>query len=90
MGKETYFGGIIMARIEVIEVKDLDDYFRFERLRTELVLLLKQIESLSQLKLEKLKRVKEVARSLDILKSKHKIKLEEDLTKVVRKYARGY
>lgn len=79
-----------MARIEVIEVKDLDDYFRFERLRTELVLLLKQIESLSQLKLEKLKRVKEVARSLDILKSKHKIKLEEDLTKVVRKYARGY
>ena len=76
-------------KIDVIKVDDLEDYFRFEKLRTELVIKLTRVKELTEQKLKIMESLKPLCNSIKILKDKHKIKLEDDLVKAVKKHG-GY
>lgn len=76
-------------KVDVIKVSDLDDYFRFEKLRTELVIKLTQIKDITERKLKLMQELKPLCNKIAVLKQKHKIKLEDDLAKEVRKH-RGF
>lgn len=79
---------MLMVKVDVIPLSELEDYFIFERLKTELVLKLESIKELSERKLKLVNDLIPLCTKLGMLKDKHRIKLDSDLAKVIRQQRR--
>jgi hypothetical protein len=78
-----------MATIEVIEVNKIDDYLRYERLKTELLIELTIFKEMTEIKLKKLKRIKTVCEQMRLIQQTRGIKEKDlDLKKEIMKHVR--
>jgi len=72
-------------KIDIVKLSDLADYFKIERLKTELNMKLLQIHRNTERNLVLTKELKPLCESLQILKDRHKIKLDDDLVKAIKR-----